>query len=44
MHLSGSKAKLHSFGVCDDPAYFYSYIQELIDGMGAQGETKEVCA
>ena len=44
LHLSGSKAKLHSFGVCDDPEYFYNYIQELIDGMGVQGETKPVCA
>ena len=43
LHLSGSKAKLHSFGVCDDPDYFNSYVQELIDGMGAQGEAKEVC-
>ena len=44
LHLSGSKAKLHSFGVCDDPQYFYNYVQELIDGMGAQGESQEVCA
>lgn len=26
-HLSGLKARVHGYGVCDNPEYFYEYIQ-----------------
>ena len=26
---------MHAFGVCDDPQYFYSYIDGLYEGLGA---------
>uniref|UniRef100_A0A0E0CS38 D-cysteine desulfhydrase n=1 Tax=Oryza meridionalis TaxID=40149 RepID=A0A0E0CS38_9ORYZ len=31
--LSSLKAKVHAFSVCDDPGYFHSYVQDLIDGL-----------
>ncbi|XXG51332.1 hypothetical protein AAC387_Pa02g5131 [Persea americana] len=31
--LSKLKAKVHAFCVCDDPDYFYDYVQGLIDGL-----------
>ncbi|KAL5995444.1 hypothetical protein ACLOJK_025506 [Asimina triloba] len=33
--LSKLKAKVHAFSVCDDPDYFYDYVQGLIDGLQA---------
>lgn len=34
LHLSGLPWKVHAMGVCDDPDYFYSYIDGLLKGMG----------
>ncbi|EMS48554.1 Putative 1-aminocyclopropane-1-carboxylate deaminase [Triticum urartu] len=31
--LSSLTAKVHAFSVCDDPEYFYDYVQGLIDGL-----------
>ena len=36
-HLSGLKARMHAYGVCDDPEYFYTYIDELYKGLGWTG-------
>ncbi|CAK9141516.1 unnamed protein product [Ilex paraguariensis] len=33
--LSKLKAKVHAFCVCDDPDYFYDYVQCLLDGLQA---------
>ncbi|KAL9257958.1 D-cysteine desulfhydrase 1, mitochondrial-like protein [Drosera capensis] len=33
--LGSLKAKVLAFSVCDDPEYFYSYVQGLIDRLGA---------
>ncbi|KAK4734971.1 hypothetical protein R3W88_009232 [Solanum pinnatisectum] len=33
--LSGLKAKVHAFSVCDHPDYFYEHIQGLHDGINA---------
>ncbi|KAG5536003.1 hypothetical protein RHGRI_023706 [Rhododendron griersonianum] len=33
--LSEWKAKVHAFSVCDDPDYFYEYVQGLLDGLQA---------
>ncbi|XP_078444628.1 D-cysteine desulfhydrase [Wolffia australiana] len=33
--LSGLKAKVHAYSVCDSPDYFYDYVQGLIDGLHA---------
>ncbi|XP_068663354.1 D-cysteine desulfhydrase 1, mitochondrial [Aristolochia californica] len=33
--LSNLRAKVHAFSVCDDPEYFYNYVQGLIDGLNA---------
>ncbi|KAK9846172.1 hypothetical protein WJX84_010812 [Apatococcus fuscideae] len=37
-HLSSMQARVHAFGVCDDPDYFYSYIDDLFQGLGATKE------
>lgn len=29
-------ARLHAYGVCDDPDYFYDYIDGLLGGLGAE--------
>ena len=34
LHLSGLRCRLHAMGVCDDPQYFYDYIDGLLKGMG----------
>lgn len=34
IQLSGLRCKLHAMGVCDDPQYFYDYIDGLLKGMG----------
>lgn len=34
-HLSGMGARVWAYGVCDDPEYFYAFIQGLLDGLGA---------
>nr|GME16277.1 putative D-cysteine desulfhydrase 1, mitochondrial [Ipomoea batatas] len=33
--LSSLKAKVNAFCVCDDPEYFYEYVQGLLDGLNA---------
>ncbi|XWS60797.1 hypothetical protein CRYUN_Cryun07bG0068200 [Craigia yunnanensis] len=33
--LGALKAKVHAFCVCDDPDYFYDFVQGLIDGLQA---------
>ena len=37
-HLAKTGTKVHAYGVCDDPKYFYDYCQEILDGMGATAE------
>lgn len=34
-HLSTLKARVHAYGVCDDPDYFYEFTQGLLDGLNA---------
>ena len=34
LHLSALPWRLHAMGVCDDPTYFYGYIDGLLKGMG----------
>ena len=36
-HLSGLGVRIHAFGVCDSPDYFYDYIDGLLAGMGSAG-------
>ncbi|XP_030541175.2 bifunctional D-cysteine desulfhydrase/1-aminocyclopropane-1-carboxylate deaminase, mitochondrial [Rhodamnia argentea] len=33
--LSTMKTKVHAFSVCDDPDYFYDFVQVLLDGIQA---------
>ena len=33
-HLAGLQTKIHAYGVCDTPQYFYEYCQEILDDMG----------
>ncbi|KAG2441034.1 hypothetical protein HXX76_003887 [Chlamydomonas incerta] len=35
-HLSGLRARVHAYGVCDTPAYFYDYINALMRGLGLE--------
>ena len=39
IRLSGLGCRLHAMGVCDDPQYFYDYIEGLLKGMGATQDT-----
>ena len=39
IQLSGLGCKLHAMGVCDDPQYFYDYIDGLLKGMGVDNDT-----
>lgn len=34
-HLSGYGARIWAYGVCDDPEYFYGYINEIFRDLGA---------
>ncbi|PNW80489.1 hypothetical protein CHLRE_07g319400v5 [Chlamydomonas reinhardtii] len=35
-HLSGLGARVHAYGVCDTPSYFYDYINGLFQGLGLE--------
>lgn len=40
--LSSLKAKVHAFSVCDDPTYFYNFVQGLIDGLEAGFDSHDI--
>ncbi|XP_073100646.1 D-cysteine desulfhydrase 1, mitochondrial [Elaeis guineensis] len=40
--LSNLKAKVHAFAVCDDPGYFYNFVQGLIDGLDAGIDSHDI--
>lgn len=40
--LSGLDAKVHAYSVCDDPDYFYDYVQGLIDGLQAGVSSRDI--
>ncbi|KAF7135752.1 hypothetical protein RHSIM_Rhsim08G0124200 [Rhododendron simsii] len=40
--LSELKAKVHAFSVCDDPDYFYEYVQGLLDGLQAGVSSRDI--
>ncbi|KAK6794876.1 hypothetical protein RDI58_008329 [Solanum bulbocastanum] len=40
--LSGLKAKVHAFSVCDHPDYFYEHIQGLHDGINAGDSSRDI--
>ncbi|KAF7822046.1 putative D-cysteine desulfhydrase 1, mitochondrial [Senna tora] len=40
--LSSLKARVHAFSVCDDPDYFYNYVQGLIDGLEAGVNSRDI--
>ncbi|GAB4842682.1 hypothetical protein Ancab_012658 [Ancistrocladus abbreviatus] len=40
--LSCLKAKVHAFSVCDDPDYFYDYVQGLLDGLNAGVSSRDI--
>ncbi|XP_057804152.1 bifunctional D-cysteine desulfhydrase/1-aminocyclopropane-1-carboxylate deaminase, mitochondrial isoform X2 [Salvia miltiorrhiza] len=40
--LSGLAAKVHAYCVCDDPDYFYDYVQGLIDGLQAGVSSRDI--
>lgn len=40
--LSGLKAKINAFCVCDDPDYFYEYVQGLLDGINAGVSSRDI--
>lgn len=41
-HLSGYGAKVVGYGVCDDEAYFYNFIDGLFSGLGADVAARDV--
>ncbi|XP_050219154.1 bifunctional D-cysteine desulfhydrase/1-aminocyclopropane-1-carboxylate deaminase, mitochondrial [Mercurialis annua] len=40
--LGTLKAKVHAFSVCDDPDYFYNFAQELINGLEAGVNARDI--
>ncbi|PHT53497.1 Bifunctional D-cysteine desulfhydrase/1-aminocyclopropane-1-carboxylate deaminase, mitochondrial [Capsicum baccatum] len=42
--LSGVKAKINAFCVCDDPDYFYEYVQGLLDGINAGVSSRDIAS
>ncbi|CAH9066070.1 unnamed protein product [Cuscuta epithymum] len=40
--LSSLKAKVNAFCVCDDPEYFYKYVQFLLDGLDARISSSDI--
>ncbi|KAL5545189.1 hypothetical protein UlMin_008973 [Ulmus minor] len=40
--LSSLKAKVHAFSVCDDPDYFYDFVQGLLDGLEAGVDSRDI--
>ncbi|KAA8542909.1 hypothetical protein F0562_024056 [Nyssa sinensis] len=40
--LSKLKAKVCAFSVCDDPDYFYDYVQGLLDGLQAGVNSRDI--
>lgn len=40
--LSSLKAKVNAFCVCDDPEYFYEYVQVLLDGLNAKIRSSDI--
>ncbi|KNA15440.1 hypothetical protein SOVF_098230 [Spinacia oleracea] len=40
--LSNLKAKVQAFSVCDDPDYFYNYVQGLLDGLKAGISSRDI--
>ncbi|KAL6178294.1 hypothetical protein ACLB2K_049812 [Fragaria x ananassa] len=40
--LSSLKAKVHAFSVCDDPDYFYDFVQGLLDGLEAGVDSRHI--
>ncbi|KAB5531724.1 hypothetical protein DKX38_018394 [Salix brachista] len=40
--LGSLKAKVHAFAVCDDPDYFYNFVQDLIDGLKAGVDSHDI--
>ncbi|XP_044476357.1 putative D-cysteine desulfhydrase 1, mitochondrial isoform X2 [Mangifera indica] len=40
--LGTLKAKVHAFGVCDDPNYFYDFIQGLLDELNAGVNSRDI--
>ncbi|XP_059645259.1 bifunctional D-cysteine desulfhydrase/1-aminocyclopropane-1-carboxylate deaminase, mitochondrial [Cornus florida] len=40
--LSKLNAKVHAFAVCDDPDYFYDYVQGLLDGLQAGVSSRDI--
>lgn len=40
--LSSLNTKVHAFSVCDDPEYFYDYVQGLIDGLNSGFDSHDI--
>lgn len=40
--LGSMKAKVHAYCVCDDPDYFYDFAQDLIDGLEAGVNSRDI--
>ncbi|PON96783.1 D-cysteine desulfhydrase [Trema orientale] len=40
--MSSLKAKVHAFSVCDDPDYFYDFVQGLLDGLEAGVASRDI--
>ncbi|KAK7279284.1 hypothetical protein RJT34_24331 [Clitoria ternatea] len=40
--LSTLKARVHAFSVCDDPDYFHNFAQDLLDGLKAGVNSRDI--
>lgn len=34
--------QIHAFSVCDDPDYFYDFVQGLLDGLHASVNSRDI--
>lgn len=41
-HLSGYGAKVVGYGVCDSDDYFYDFIDDLFEGLGAEAKARDL--
>eukprot|EP00854_Cymbomonas_tetramitiformis_P007640 gene7640-9101_t len=40
VHLSDIKARVHAYGVCDSPEYFYNYMNGILRGLGSDLDSR----
>ncbi|AQK68660.1 E3 ubiquitin-protein ligase MBR2 [Zea mays] len=42
MDIDDMSYEVHALSVCDDPEYFYDYVQGLIDGLNSGLDSRDI--